>query len=306
MAHERLFAIVNPAAGGGRCGKLAGRALDRLRSAGVPLEIAWTAGPGHATELSRDARSRGYRRFLAVGGDGTSMEILNGLFPGKADDGGREEDGRPILAFLPLGSGNSFMRDFAPGGMDNSVKRIRAGVSRPCDVLRLTHRDGQVHFINLATLGFPATVARVTNLRLKGWGEMGYVLGILASLAGPLRHTLPLRLDGKGEFDPRPCLFLAFCNTRYTGGRMLLAPDADPADGFIEYVRWDPVGRLGLLWNLPRLLDGSHLRHPSASRASIRRADFKMEEAVPVMVDGESLTLECRSIEVLSRALDVL
>jgi YegS/Rv2252/BmrU family lipid kinase len=305
MAQERLFAIVNPAAGGGRCGRLAGLALARIRSQGVALEVVLTQRPGHATELARDARSRGFSRFLAVGGDGTSMEILNGLFPAKAD-GGRGEDGRPILVFLPLGSGNSFMRDFAPGGVDNSVERIRAGVSRPCDVLRLTHRDGQVHFINLATFGFPATVARVTNLRLKGWGEMGYVLGILASLAGPLRHTLPLRLDGKGDFDARPCLFLAFCNTRYTGGRMLLAPDADPADGFIEYVRWDPVGRLGLLWNLPRLLDGSHLQHPSASRASIRRVDFEMEEAVPVMVDGESLTLECRSIEVLPRALDIL
>jgi len=300
VVNERLFAIVNPAAGGGRCGKLAGPALDRFRSEGVPLEVSWTKRPGHATELARDARSLGFHRFLAVGADGTSMEILNGLFPGKV------EDGRPILAFLPLGSGNSFMRDFAPGGVEDSVKRIRAGLSRPCDVLRLTHRDGQIHFINLATFGFTATVAHVTNRRLKAWGEMGYLLGILASLTGTLRHTFALRLDGKTEFDRSPCLFIAFCNTRYTGGRMLIAPNADPADGFIEYVRWDPAGRLSLLRNLPRLLDGSHLLHPLASRASIRKVDFEMGAAVPVMVDGESLTLECRSIDVLSRALDVL
>jgi diacylglycerol kinase (ATP) len=300
VSSERFFAIVNPAAGGGRCGKLAGRALDRLRSEGIPLEIALTARPGHATDLARQARSRGFRRFLAAGGDGTSLEILNGLFPGSV------EEGRPTLALLPLGSGNSILRDFAPAGAADFVERIRSGRSQPCDVLRLTHRDGQVHFINLATFGFTAAVAHVTNRRLKGWGEIGYLLGILASLSGTLRHTLALRLDGKGEFDRRPCLFIAFCNTRYTGGRMLIAPDADPADGLIEYVRWDPAGRLSLLRNLPRLLDGSHLLHPLASRAAIRRVDFDMGAAVPVMVDGESLTLECRSIDVLPRALDVL
>ena len=67
-----LLAIVNPAAGGGRCGKLVGPALDKLRAAGVPLEVVETGHPGHASELAREAYAAGKRRFLAVGGDGTS------------------------------------------------------------------------------------------------------------------------------------------------------------------------------------------------------------------------------------------
>jgi len=93
----RFFAVVNPAAGGRRCGKLADAALDRVRSAGLQLEIARTSRPREATELVRTAYGHGFRNFLAVGGDGTSYEIVNGLYP-EAISGGR-----PTLGFLPLG-----------------------------------------------------------------------------------------------------------------------------------------------------------------------------------------------------------
>ena len=96
-----FLAVVNPAAGGGRCRKLMGPALDRLRAGGIDLKVVETTAPGQATLLVRDAYAKGFRKFIAVGGDGTSYEIVNGLFPG---DGG----GQPTLAFLPLGTGNSF------------------------------------------------------------------------------------------------------------------------------------------------------------------------------------------------------
>src|ERR1700676_1387663 len=77
---ERFFAIVNPAAGGGRSAKLAGPALDRLRKGGLEVDDVSTNAPGDAVRLARDAYAHGYRRFLAVGGDGTGHEILNGIF----------------------------------------------------------------------------------------------------------------------------------------------------------------------------------------------------------------------------------
>ncbi|MGH9777776.1 MAG: acylglycerol kinase family protein, partial [Candidatus Acidiferrales bacterium] len=104
---DAWLAVVNPAAGGGRCGKLAPAALDELRGAGLALEVAELKHPGHGSELAREAERRGFRKFLAAGGDGTAFEILNGLFPRAADAP------RPSLAFLPLGSGNSFLRDFS-------------------------------------------------------------------------------------------------------------------------------------------------------------------------------------------------
>jgi diacylglycerol kinase (ATP) len=87
---------------------------------------------------------------------------------------------------------------------------------------------------------------------------------------------------------------------------MMIAPKADATDGFIEYVRWSPVGRLRLLGLFPRLFTGTHIDHPLASRAAIRRVELDLDEPVNAMVDGEILCLRCQSIEILPSALDVV
>lgn len=87
---------------------------------------------------------------------------------------------------------------------------------------------------------------------------------------------------------------------------MMIAPQASTSDGLIEYVRWGPIGRMGLLRNLPTLFDGTHIRHPLASRRGVRRIEFSLDAPIDVMIDGEVLTLDCRSVEVLPGALDVL
>ncbi len=298
--NRRFLAIVNPAAGGGRCGRLASDALARLRTAGVELDVAETRSPGQATELARQAYAGSYRRFLAVGGDGTSFEIVNGLFP--RSDG----DERPALAFLPLGTGNSFLKDFTARGPDRAAEALLAGRTRSCDVIRLTHTQGALHYINLLTLGFAADVAAVTNRRFKRLGELGYILGVITCLARLDRRAFALRVEEAGETDRRRCLFLAFSNTKFTGGKMMIAPHADPTDGLIEFVRWGPIGRIGLLRNFPTLFDGTHIRHPLASHVAARRIDFQLDGPVNVMVDGESLELHCQRLEVLPGALDVL
>jgi diacylglycerol kinase family enzyme len=100
-------------------------------------------------------------------------------------------------------------------------------------------------------------------------------------------------------------LFLTFNNSKYTGGTMLIAPDADATDGYIEFVRWGPISRLGLLRTLPRLYDGTHTSHPLASRRSVRHVEFNLPTPVDVLVDGEIETLECRFIDILPGAVDV-
>jgi len=302
----RFFAIVNPAAGGGRCGNSAPAALEQLRTSGIQIDVAETNATGHAIELVREAQERGYRNFLAVGGDGTSYEIVNGIFPLCAGDAGD----RRTLAFLPLGTGNSFLRDFhdhrGAADVDALARAILSGKRQPCDVIRLKHASGQLYYINLLTLGFAADVADITNRRFKRWGELGYILGVLTCLARLDRRAFPLRTDSSTEFDRRRCLFLAFSNSKFTGGKMMIAPGADSNDGLIEYVRWGPIGRLGLLRNLHTLFDGTHIEHPLASRAAVREVEFSLDAPVTVMVDGESLQLQCERLDVLPGALDVL
>ena len=299
--NEDYFTIVNPAAGGGRCGKLAAPALARLRAANLLLEVRETRAPGEATVLACGAYADGFRKFLAVGGDGTAFEIVNGLFPDAATQG------RASLGFLPLGTGNSFLRDFVENGTDLAEFGINAIIerrTRPCDVIRLDHSSGSIYYINTLNMGFAADVATLTNSRLKFLGELGYLAGVLVSLARLRRRPFPLRVDG--ERDDRGCLFVAFSNSKYTGGKMMIAPQASIDSGTIEYVHWGPIGRLGLIRNLPTLFTGSHIRHPMASRRTAARIEFELKNPVDVVVDGEVLTLEVESLGVLPSALDVM
>jgi YegS/Rv2252/BmrU family lipid kinase len=297
---EDFLAIVNPAAGNGRCRKLLPEALDRLRKEGIHFEVAETANPGHASQLVREAYRAGRRRFLAVGGDGTAFEVVNGLFPGA------ESGPPPWLAFLPLGTGNSFLRDFTVNATEHTLEALRLGRTRPCDVLRLEHADGVIHFINLLSLGFAADVADFRNRHFRHGGQFGYLASVVVTLARLRPQSFPLRVDDDATFDSSNCLFLSFNNTKFTGGTMMIAPHADSGDGQIELVRWAPIGRAGLLWNLPKLYTGTHIRHPRASRRAARQIEFQLTGPVNVMVDGESLRLECRRMDVLAGALAVV
>ena len=86
----------------------------------------------------------------------------------------------------------------------------------------------------------------------------------------------------------------------------MIAPDADVADGLVEYVRWGPIGRIGLIRNLSTLYDGSHTKHPLAERSAVKEIEFQLEAPVEVMVDGEALTLHLEKLDVLPSALRVV
>lgn len=309
---QSYLAIVNPAAGGGRSRKLLGPALERLKAEGIDVKVAATRRPGQATEIAREAYGRGVRYFIAVGGDGTSFEVVNGLFPQALED--KHEP--PTLGFLPLGTGNSFLRDFSDRGVEYAIESILAGKSRPCDVLRLRHRDGVIYYINLLSMGFSADVATLRARRFSAWGELGYLASIFLTLARFNRRPFPVRVESADRvenrqaegttFDGRRCLFLTFSNSKFTGGTMMIAPHAEIGDGLVEYVRWGPIGRVGLIRNLPRLYDGTHVEHPMAAHMAVRRVEFNLDAPVDVMVDGEVLTLHCEELDVLPGALHVV
>jgi diacylglycerol kinase (ATP) len=277
-----------------------GPALDRLRAGGVTVEVAETQGVGDAILIAREAYESGYRNFIAVGGDGTSYEVVNGLFPQVS------ENDRPTLGFLPLGTGNSFLRDFSDRGVEHAIESLIAKRTRACDVLRLRHRGGVLYYINLLSVGFPADVATLRARRFSAHGELGYVISIFLGLARFERRPFPVRVDCETEFDRRRCLFLTFNNSKFTGGTMMIAPKAETNSGFIEYVRWGAIGRLGLMRNLPGLYDGTHIQHPLAERKAVRRVEFDLKAPVDVMIDGEVLTLHCEELDVLPGALNVV
>ena len=313
--NDCFLAIINPAAGGGRCRQLVGPALARLRSGGLAIESVETHAAGEGVRIARDAYACGYRKFLAVGGDGTAYEIVNGLFSERRSQvagdrsqgaGGGAQEQIATLGFLPLGTGNSFLRDFGDQGVEHAMEALTTGRSRPCDVLRLTHQQGVIFYINLLSVGFAADVNILRHRRFQGWGQTGYWLSIMLSLARLKRRPFPVRAQGQQEFDRRPCLFLSFNNSKFTGGTMMIAPEASTDDGLIDFVRWGPIGRAGLIRNLGGLYDGTHVNHRLAETRKTQKVEFQLDAPIDVMVDGEALTLHCQQIDVLPSALRVV
>ena len=294
------LAIVNPAAGGGRCGKRAPSVVRILREGGAEIDVVETSRPGDATDIARREWAAGRRSFIAGGGDGTTFEIVNGLFPEALDS-----DEKPAIGFMPLGTGNSFLKDYTADGAAYAVEKIRDAVRRPIDVIRASHADGALYYTNLLSIGFTAHVGSFVNRHLKPFGEAGYGLGVMKELVALRARPLPFALDDQ-EFDTSPVTFLSFNNSKFTGGKMMIAPHADASNGLIEAIIVQKMGRVGLLSTFPKIFSGAHVDHPKVVERKVRTVRFGLNGPVDVMVDGEVVRLELTSLDVLPLALEVM
>jgi diacylglycerol kinase (ATP) len=293
------FVVINGAAGGGRCRSRFDPVHRRLKEAGLELDLHLTEGPRHAIELVQEAYEAGHRRFLAVGGDGTSYEVINGLYASGADPEG------VVLGMLPLGTGNSFLRDFGITNEEAALEAILRGRRRAIDVVRCEHRDGVLHYANILSIGFTARAGALTNNQFKPLGAAGYIAAVVVSVARLDYPVDPIRLDG-GATDARPASFLSFSNSKYTGGAMMMAPSADATDGKLDVVRVGVLPRGSFIATFPKIFSGTHVDKAEVEEAQARRVEFTEPRDQDVMVDGEIVRLAIRSLEVRPSALEIL
>ena len=298
---ETFTAIINPAAGGGRCGQRAPAVLDQLRSKGIEVEAHFTVGPGDATRIASQLSAAGRRRFIAVGGDGTSFEILNGLGARLA---ATEPSERAALGFLPLGTGNSFLRDFGPGTAESAIEALVQRRARACDVMRLEHETGELHYLNLLSLGFVAEICTLANRHFKAFGAGGYGLGVLLALAKLDSRTVRMRVDGETPWE-QAMVFVSVCNSRFTGGSMMMAPYADTADGLSDVIVCGQMDRLTLLRTFPKIFRGQHVHHHAIRASRARSLEFFESAPIDLMIDGEVVRHAPKRISVRPGALDV-
>ncbi|HLG21069.1 MAG TPA: diacylglycerol kinase family protein [Bdellovibrionota bacterium] len=296
---KKAVAIVNPAAGGGRCGQKAPRALEELRKAGLRVEARETRAPGDATRLAREAYQEGVRHFIAVGGDGTCFETLNGFLPLSLKD-----QERVTFGILPAGTGNSFLRHFTNGGTEESIRAIIEQRAHPCDVIELKHKHGVLYFSIIFGIGFVAEVGAHRNHYFRGWGESGYALSVLAKTMTLEPRVFPMRIDHSVEHT-QPLTFLSICNSRYTGGKMMMAPSADTSDGQMDLIEVGPMGRFRLMESFPKIFKGTHVRMPEVSTSRAEAIEFDFDQELNVMIDGEVLRLWPEKLRVLNNVMDV-
>jgi len=293
------LAIVNPAAGGGTCGKEAQGALDSLRNGHMKLKVVETTGPGDATQLAKEAFANGTRHFIAVGGDGTSCEIVNGFM-----DPSLETGELCTLGFLPFGTGNSYLRDFTQHGTGAALNALKEDRSRPSDVNALHHDGGIFYSLNILSMGFTARVGATTNQRFKRFGELGYVMGVVTTLAGLESDPFAMTVDGVEE-EEKALTFLSLNNSQYTGGKMRMAPNASTEDGLCEMIEVGKMGRFRLLQLFPRIFKGAHIHAPEVESRRAKEIVFRGSGPMDVMADGEIIRVVPRKVKVIQHAFRV-
>jgi len=199
--NPRFFVVINPAAGGGRCGRLGDSALNLVRQTGAELEIMRTTAGGDARDAARRAYQRGFRLFRGWAAMGTAFEVVNGLFPPAL------AGERPALAMPPLGTGNSFLKDFTRNGFAHTIDAIENRSRRACDLIRLRHANGGMYSLNLVGPGFPAEVGELTNRRFKGADQFGYVLGVFLPPRAPRTRNFSSPPRRRPRMGPPPLPF---------------------------------------------------------------------------------------------------
>lgn len=298
----RTLLIVNPAAGHGLGRKTFARLESRLRTEIPGLEVRFSEHPGHSVDLGREAAQAAYDRVLCLGGDGTPYEVINGLYAA-----GRPSP-LPVLGQIPAGTGNSFLRDFGITTPEQALEAILAGRRRKADLVEFTyHRDGRpvrAYSLNIIGVGLIADILQLTNERLKFLGAAGYSLAVLVRLVRGMRNRITVEADGRRVELVDSALVLS--NSKYTGGKMMIAPKADTADGRADAVLFDRPTRRQMVGIFAGVFSGKHLAHPRVGH--IQAASFSVESDPPLrlMVDGELIGFTPLRLRVLPAELDIL
>jgi diacylglycerol kinase (ATP) len=291
---------VNPASGGGSTGRKWPELARRAAAAGLPGETVRSAAPGEIATLAQQAASDGARLLVAVGGDGTAHEAVNGLLRAGA---GTE------LALLPLGTGDDFARALGVrGGFEQALAVARDGRVRTIDAGRVTYEsDGaqaESFFCSMAGVGMSGSVARRLMTTTKALG--GKVAGIIATLATFSRwRNVELRVNVDGETRAGLMQDVLVANTEYHNGGMNLCPGASPDDGVFDVLLVGDVTKRELLVELPRLYRGTFLPHPKAELLRGRTITVESETRLPIELDGEQPGTTPVRFEVLPGALGV-
>jgi diacylglycerol kinase (ATP) len=280
--------IVNPASDAGRTAERWPEIARRAAAHGLDLEPRVTEAPGHASELTRAALRDGARLVVAVGGDGTVSEVVNGFYDGAVPVAADAE-----LAVICRGSGCDFIRTFGISKRTDLALAVAAGgATRAIDLGRVTFtgRDGARTsrlFDNISSAGLTGVAADRVNRSGKPLGAtVAFAWGAVATFVGYRNARFRIDLDGRAI--ERTCNNVIVANCRYFASGMRIAPGAQPDDGLFDVLVWGDVGKLDLARNLHRLYRGTHVGHPKLEVVRAARVAIEPESPLPIEADGET------------------
>ena len=302
----RLKVIVNPASDRGRTAQI-GEALQALlheRAAvasekGQPYDLDWvlTEEPYHASELAEQAAREGFDIVVAIGGDGTVHEVVNGLMRIDAKK-------RPTLGVIPVGTGNDFAHNVGlPLDLGDAAHCLFAGKTRLVDVCTISDDKGrQEYWDNTAGIGFSGAVNIAGRKLIKVRGFLRYLIAVLETIL-----FRPPTIDARIQIDDQPTSeraisMISLCNGPREGGGFPVGPHAVMDDGKITYMIMRGMSRLMMLYFLPIVMNANHLKYKRYfEEATAERLRIEADRTLAIHADGEifgSWEADVRQIEV--------
>jgi diacylglycerol kinase (ATP) len=282
---ENLF-IVNPVAAGGKTARVWPSIEEELRAHNLPFDFRFTDAPGPATALAREGVEQGYGMVVAVGGDGTVNEVVNGLMSPES------EKAEAVLGVIITGRGSDLARTIG----------IPSDYSEAC--ARLAGQR-QRYFVNVGGGGFDAEVAERAN-RAPNFmgGTIPYLSSLVTTLIAYRNKEVELILD---EEQPMKMVVnsVVVANCQYFGGGMRVAPDADPHDGLFDVVVIGDIDKVDLLMTVPKVYDGTHITHPQVDVYRARRVHVHSPQRLLLQVEGEVCGEAPLTFQIIPSALQI-
>jgi len=311
--------IVNPIAGRG-AGERATPRIERMLSEyGLDFDLVRTERPWHAAELSAEATSAGYDVVVAVGGDGTANEVLNGLMrAGRVSESASQRGGESAsrsegcaMGILCVGRGNDFAYGMGvPTDLEAGCRALTQDHRRTVDIGKATgglYPQGR-YFGNGVGIGFDAVVGfeAVKMTRLTGFPS--YIVAVLKTVF--LYYKAPLaRIEYDGQTITQPSLLISVMNGRRMGGGFMMAPESKPDDGLFDLCIAREVSRARIFGLIPHFIQGTQATQEPIRTGQARRVIVTAVEGVlPAHADGETLCTEGRrlELELLPRQIEVI
>ncbi|KAE8727534.1 Sphingoid long-chain bases kinase 2 [Hibiscus syriacus] len=309
-----LVFVVNPRGANGRTGKEWKKLLPYLQSRlGSDCNIceSLTSGPSHAIDITREAIREGAHAVIAVGGDGTLHEVVNGFFSdGKPVANQNEAVYSTALGLIPLGTGSDFARTLGwKNDPREAIERIAKGVRSRIDVGVISREaEGSHYFINVADIHLSAKAGYYAS-RYKKFGNMCYVIGALQAFMGHRNQDLRIKVN-EGEWQTcSQVTALCVGNAKYFGGGMKITPNADPRSGSFEVVILQDFKWYDFLLKLHKLYNGTHLSVKNVTSRNVYTIevdDISGSGSIFIQSDGEHLGFLPRKLSILPAAIEMI
>ena len=302
----RHYLIVNPVAGRGAADKAVPAIEDHLRRHGQQFDLVRTERPWHAAELAREAVRQGYDVVVAVGGDGTANEVLNGLMSAK-----EEGVGTAAMGMISVGRGNDFAYGAGvPQGAEAGCEILAKGHRRLMDVGRVTgglYPQGR-YFGNGVGIGFDAVVGFEALKMKRLSGAPSYLVAALKTIF--LYYTAPtVRVEYEGRDETLSPLMISIMNGRRMGGMFQMAPQSLNDDGLFDLCVAGQTSKMRILGLIPYFVKGTQATQPEIQTARTSRLVVTaLKGALPAHGDGETLCTEGQqlTLELLPLQIEVL